>query len=58
VLTGLGGCPFARDQLVGNIPTEIVVPTLTRRGIALDVPVASLEEATGMTQEMCSKYAR
>jgi len=57
-LTGLGGCPFAGDQLVGNIPTEIVVPTLARRGIALDVPVASLEEATAMTQEMCSKYAR
>ena len=58
VLTGLGGCPFAGDQLVGNIPTEIVVKTLARRGIALDVPVASLEEATTMTREMCSKYAR
>ena len=58
VLTGLGGCPFAGDQLVGNIPTEIVVKTLARRGIALDVPVASLEEATAMTQEMCCKYAR
>jgi len=56
-LTGLGGCPFTGDQLVGNIPTEIVVPTLARRGIALDVPVASLEEATAMTQEMRSKYA-
>jgi len=57
-LTGLGGCPFTGDQLVGNIPTEIVMKTLARRGIALDVPVASLEEATAMTQEMCSKYAR
>ena len=56
-LTGLGGCPFTGDQLVGNIPTEIVVPTLARRGIALDVPVASLEEATAMTQEMRIKYA-
>ena len=57
-LTGLGGCPFAGDRLVGNIPTEIVVPTLVRRGIALDLSVASLEQATAMTQEMCSKYAR
>lgn len=57
-LTGLGGCPFTGDQLVGNIPTEIVVQTLARRGIALDVPVASLEEATAMTREMCNKYAR
>ena len=58
VLTGLGGCPFAGDQLVGNIPTEIVVPTLARRGAALDVSVASLDHATTMAQEMCSKYAR
>jgi hydroxymethylglutaryl-CoA lyase len=58
VLTGLGGCPFAGDQLVGNIPTEIVVPTLARRGAALDVPVASLDHATTMAQEMCSKYVR
>ena len=57
-LTGLGGCPFTGDQLVGNIPTEIVVKTLARRGAALDVSVASLEEATAMTQEICSKYAR
>src|SRR2546422_7114969 len=30
-LTGLGGCPFAGDDLVGNIATEIVVETLAKR---------------------------
>jgi hydroxymethylglutaryl-CoA lyase len=30
---GLGGCPFAQDDLVGNIPTEEVVRALERRGI-------------------------
>jgi hydroxymethylglutaryl-CoA lyase len=25
---GLGGCPFAQDELVGNIPTEEVVRAL------------------------------
>jgi len=25
---GLGGCPFAQDVLVGNIPTEVVLQTL------------------------------
>ena len=29
---GLGGCPFAQDQLVGNIPTEEVIRALTARG--------------------------
>ena len=57
-LTGLGGCPFTGDRLVGNIPTEIVVATLARRGIGLDVPVASLEQATALTEEICCKYAR
>ena len=32
---GLGGCPFAQDALVGNIPTEKVIEALTaRRGVA------------------------
>jgi len=29
---GLGGCPFAQDDLVGNIPTETVIETLRKRG--------------------------
>ncbi len=32
-LTGLGGCPFAGDELVGNIATETVVHTLSEHGI-------------------------
>ena len=31
-LTGLGGCPFAGDDLVGNIPTESVLAALVRVG--------------------------
>jgi len=29
---GLGGCPFAQDALIGNIPTEIVIEALKQRG--------------------------
>lgn len=32
---GLGGCPFAQDELVGNIPTEILIEELTRCGATL-----------------------
>ena len=35
-LGGLGGCPFAQDTLVGNIPTEKVLAALTQR--AADLP--------------------
>lgn len=30
---GLGGCPFAQDALVGNIPTERVLEALAERGV-------------------------
>jgi len=34
---GLGGCPFAQDVLVGNIPTECLLAALKQRGIELPV---------------------
>lgn len=34
-LGGLGGCPFAQDMLVGNIPTEKIIEALTQRDAAL-----------------------
>ena len=34
-LAGLGGCPFAQDALVGNLPTEIALAELTRLGASL-----------------------
>ncbi len=32
---GLGGCPFAQDDLVGNIPTETLLATLNAAGAEL-----------------------
>jgi hydroxymethylglutaryl-CoA lyase len=34
---GLGGCPFAQDKLVGNVPTEEVLGALRERGLMLPV---------------------
>jgi hydroxymethylglutaryl-CoA lyase len=47
-LGGLGGCPFAQDALVGNIPTEKVIAALTPRGATLPPlkPLDSLLKAT------------
>ena len=47
-LGGLGGCPFAQDALVGNIPTEKVIETLTGRGAELPAlkPLDTLLKAT------------
>lgn len=34
---GLGGCPFAQDELVGNVPTEEVLRALEQRGVTLSI---------------------
>jgi hydroxymethylglutaryl-CoA lyase len=36
---GLGGCPFAQESLVGNIPTETVIAALKQRGIDLPLKI-------------------
>lgn len=36
-LGGVGGCPFAGDDLVGNLPTETVLDVLERRGLGMSV---------------------
>jgi hydroxymethylglutaryl-CoA lyase len=48
VLGGLGGCPFAQDALVGNIPTEKVIAALQQRDAELPAlkPLDSLLKAT------------
>lgn len=48
-LGGLGGCPFAQDALVGNIPTETVIQVLRPRGAELPIlkPLDTLLKATG-----------
>ena len=45
---GLGGCPFAQDALVGNIPTERVIEALKSRGAVLPAlkPLDSLLRAS------------
>jgi hydroxymethylglutaryl-CoA lyase len=36
-ISGLGGCPFAQDALVGNIPTECLLAALKQRGVELPI---------------------
>jgi len=57
-LGGLGGCPFAGDELVGNIPTEIVVETLARRGVETGITVERLEQALEMTNRIRMMYGQ
>ncbi len=55
-LTGLGGCPFAGDTLVGNIATEQVIATLRRAGADPGIDSARLGNALRLTNEIRAKY--
>lgn len=52
---GLGGCPFAQDVLVGNIPTEILIGELLRRG-AIVPAVESLGVLIQASSEISSRF--
>lgn len=54
-LGGLGGCPFAQDMLVGNIPTEILLDTLRERGAELP-PLKSLDALLRASTEIGARY--
>jgi hydroxymethylglutaryl-CoA lyase len=54
---GLGGCPFAQDALVGNIPTEEVLQTLEQRGVRLPIS-AALENVLALNDEISIKFSR
>ncbi|HST30118.1 MAG TPA: hydroxymethylglutaryl-CoA lyase [Chthoniobacterales bacterium] len=51
---GLGGCPFAQDTLVGNIPTETVVAALAERGIKLPLKI---DKITQLSAKIAADFA-
>lgn len=54
-LGGLGGCPFAQDALVGNIPTEMVLDALKQRGVAVPV-LKPLDTLLRISAEIGARY--
>ncbi len=52
---GLGGCPFAQDEMIGNIPTEIAVQALAGRGanVGLKKPLDAVIE---MSADIAKKH--
>jgi hydroxymethylglutaryl-CoA lyase len=52
---GLGGCPFAQDVLVGNIPTELVMAELRRGGANLTT-FGSLDTLIEASHDIASRF--
>jgi hydroxymethylglutaryl-CoA lyase len=53
---GLGGCPFAQDALVANIPTEVVLAALKQRDAQLP-RLRSLDTLVRASAEIGVRYA-
>jgi hydroxymethylglutaryl-CoA lyase len=53
---GLGGCPFAQDELVGNIPTEILIGELEALGAEMPA-LKPLNELIHTSCNMAREFA-
>jgi len=56
-LRGMGGCPFADDRLVGNIPTEGMVRSFSQMGLKLSVTKDSIRTVLGKAERILSAYS-
>ncbi|SRR6266496_543976 len=55
VIGGLGGCPFAQDALVANIPTEVALEALKQRGAQVPA-LKSLDALLRASAEIGARY--
>lgn len=54
-ISGLGGCPFAQDALVGNIPTECLRAALKQRGVEL--PINAFQNVVSLNSLIAADYS-
>jgi hydroxymethylglutaryl-CoA lyase len=52
---GLGGCPFAQDELVGNLPTEILLEALRELGLG-PARLRGLDELEGESAQIAQEF--
>lgn len=56
-LGGIGGCPFAGDDLVGNLSTEQVLPYLAQQGVEVGVRLEGLLELADAAALLRTRFA-
>ena len=47
-IKGIGGCPMAGDDLVGNMDTEVMIDFFTKEGFSIDVDIAMLKKCSSI----------
>lgn len=51
-LHGYGGCPMAKDDLTGNMPTEKIISYLEQQQVQLNLNLTALKNAERLTSEV------
>ena len=51
-LKGIGGCPMADDELVGNMDTELMIPYFNQQGMLENLDGEALKECSRMAMEI------
>ncbi|MDA9809413.1 hydroxymethylglutaryl-CoA lyase [Flavobacteriales bacterium] len=51
-LLGIGGCPMAKDQLIGNMPTEKIIDVLSNSGERLEINHDVLKTSLDMAKNI------
>ena len=49
---GMGGCPFAEDQLVGNINTRHIIQNLLERKMKVDLDMEAFRRSETLAAEL------
>lgn len=55
-ILGIGGCPMAKDELVGNLATETLLAALTELGEANQLDTEAWRQSLAMATELFGKY--
>lgn len=55
-IQGFGGCPMAKDDLTGNMPTEKMVSYFTANKLDHNLKVTSFESAYNIATDIFTKY--
>ena len=57
-LLGIGGCPFAEDELVGNIPTERVVHHFNQMGVDTGLDEPAIQKPLAKAREILERFGK
>ena len=55
-IKGFGGCPMAKDELVGNLATEVILSYLQEKDVISGINAQAFAQALGMADEIFPKH--